>query len=182
MKSGHIMALLVACLLGGWFYPDLAGMELGRAPVTDTSVHLTDAGKSAPKASAETAQAHWLAGEVALPRHNDGHFYADVMANGTPLRMVVDTGASMVALTGEDARAMGLSWDEQDLGIVAHGASGPVEGIATKIDRLELDGIEARNVHAVVIPEGLAISLLGQTFLSEVQRVEIVNDEMVLGD
>jgi aspartyl protease family protein len=120
-------------------------------------------------------------GEVVLPRAGDGHFYADMTVEGVSARMLVDTGASVVALTGKDAEAIGLTWDEQDVEQVAHGAGGPVYGVRVTLDRIELGDFEARSIEAVVVPDGLGISLLGQSFLSQIPRVEMEQDRMVLG-
>lgn len=120
--------------------------------------------------------------EMVLQRERDGHFYADVSVDGVPTRMLVDTGASVVALTGDDALAMGLYWDEQEVQPVAQGASGAVHGVRTSIPRLRLGEFEATNVSAIIVPEGLGISLLGQSFLETVGDVRIADDRMVLGN
>lgn len=120
-------------------------------------------------------------GITELRRAGDGHFYAGVVTNGRPVTMLVDTGASVVALTGEDARAIGLHWNPVGLGVVAQGASGPIRGVSLKLDRLVLGQHEARNVEAVIVPEGLPISLLGQSFLATIEPVRIEKDRMMLG-
>lgn len=120
--------------------------------------------------------------ELVLQRERDGHFYADVMVDGVPTRMLVDTGASVIALTGEDALAMGLYWDEQEVQPVAQGASGAVHGVRTKIPRVRLGEFEASDVDAIIVPDGLGISLLGQSFLETVGDVRIADDRMVLGN
>jgi len=127
----------------------------------------------------ETTPSGW-GNEITLQREFDGHFYADVMVDGVPSRMLVDTGASVVALTGEDAQAMGLYWDESDIAPVAQGASGPVYGVHTKLARMRLGDFEATDVRAMIIPEGLGISLLGQSFLETIDNVRIADDRMVL--
>ena len=58
---------------------------------------------------------------MALDRENDGHFYAWSQVDGRDYRMLVDTGATVVALTGDDARDMGLNWDPGALAPVARG-------------------------------------------------------------
>lgn len=120
--------------------------------------------------------------ELVLQRERDGHFYADVSVDGVPTRMLVDTGASVVALTGDDALAMGIYWDDHDVQPVAQGASGAVHGVRTNIPRLRLGEFEASNVDAIIVPEGLGISLLGQSFLETIGDVRIADDRMVLGN
>lgn len=181
MKSGPILFMLVACGLVGWFYTDIAAISSDE-PDADRPVINAGAPPRPPAAEQlDVIQQQWLAGETVLQRQPDGHFYADLTAGVTPLHMMVDTGASVVALTAEDARALGLRWDEEDVVPIGHGASGEVSGINTTIKRLQLGEIEAYDVRAVVIPEGLMTSLLGQSFLSQIRRVEIVDDKMVLG-
>ena len=121
----------------------------------------------------------WAA-DVTLDREVDGHFYADVVVDGVSSRMLVDTGASVIALTGDDASAMGLHWDPNAVAVVAQGASGPVRGVQTRLSTVTLGSFEAHDVDALIIPEGLGISLLGQSFLSTVETVEISGDQMVL--
>lgn len=118
--------------------------------------------------------------EFSLNREPDGHFYADVHVDGVPSRMLVDTGASVIALTGDDAQAMGIYWDDSEVAPVAQGASGTVYGVNTHLSRVRLGDFEARDVRAIIVPEGLSISLLGQSFLETVNSVRIANDRMVL--
>jgi len=54
-------------------------------------------------------------------------------------------------------------------------------GVGVRLERIEVEGIEARDVEAAIIPEGLDVSLLGQSFLSKIENVEINGDEMRLG-
>ena len=117
-----------------------------------------------------------------LEREYDGHFYADVRVDGGNYRFLVDTGASLLALTGEDAEAMGLFWDESDLTHIGEGASGAVRGVPVVLDRVELGGHVAENVEAAIIPDGLGVSLLGQSFLQKVGKVQIEGERMVLSD
>ncbi|MEO5707115.1 MAG: TIGR02281 family clan AA aspartic protease [Alteraurantiacibacter sp.] len=120
--------------------------------------------------------------DVVLTREPDGHFYADVAVDGVSLHMLVDTGASVVALTGADAEALGLNWNPAQVVPVAQGASGAVEGVNVIIPELALGDHAARNVQALIIPEGLEVSLLGQSFLSTLGQVQMSGEHMVLGN
>lgn len=112
-----------------------------------------------------------------LRRGPDGHFYADAQVNGTTVRFVVDTGASIVVLTREDAQRAGLQLGNERATAMAVG--GPVEITPVMLDRVSIGGIEARGVQAAVADE-LQISLLGQSYLQRVGTVEIRGDTMVL--
>lgn len=119
-------------------------------------------------------------GEEILSRSTNGHFYVDAGVDNRPVRFLVDTGASVVALTADDARKAGIGWDRSQLRHIGSGASGPVNGIPVRLSKVSVGAITATNVEAVVIPEGLDVSLLGQSFLSEVDSVTIKGDKMVL--
>ena len=121
-------------------------------------------------------------GTVRLERARDGHYYSFARMGGTKVKVMVDTGASIVALTGEDARRAGLSWNESEVRVIGRGASGDVEGVVRRIPRLDVGGIVARNVEAVIVPEGLDVTLLGQSYLAHVRKVEIKGGTMILSN
>ena len=117
-----------------------------------------------------------------LDRQSDGHFYADANVEGVPVHFLVDTGASMIALTAEDATDAGLTWNDDDLRVVARGASGQILGVPATLNEVSLGGFSTRGVPAIIIPQGLPVSLLGQSFLSRLGKMDVVGDKMTLGD
>ncbi|MEO0463090.1 MAG: TIGR02281 family clan AA aspartic protease [Pseudomonadota bacterium] len=135
---------------------------------------------SASKSGSKPANAAWNGGDHALTRRADGHFYAPTTVNGMRVQMLVDTGASVVALTGADARAAGVFWDESDVMPVGRGASGDVYGVPVRLREIAIGGMTQRNVEAIVVPQGLDVSLLGQSYLSRLRSVEINGDTMQL--
>jgi clan AA aspartic protease (TIGR02281 family) len=96
-----------------------------------------------------------------------------------PVKFMVDTGATPVALTIEDAARIGVEFQPDSFSVIGSGASGPVRGERVVLDSVDIDGKAASDVRGSVI-EGLDISLLGQAYLSELEKVEISGDEMVL--
>lgn len=119
--------------------------------------------------------------EVTLQRSSDRHFYAEASVNGKPVRFLVDTGASEIALTEEDARKIGISVDPAKYELIGQGASGMVRGQYVELKGLELDGIKQSDAKAVVI-QGASVSLLGQPFLEDVDEIVIRKGEMILRD
>lgn len=170
-------ALAAICLIGLAIGLTMPMEQSQTAPAPDaqasTSANLTET------APTPAPQSGW-SDDVALPRAGDGHFYAEVLLDMAPTRMLVDTGASMIALTEDDALAAGVYWDASELTTVAQGASGPVRGVFVTLPQVALGGIEAHDVAAIVVPEGLPVSLLGQSFLAHVDKVAIEGDAMVL--
>lgn len=116
---------------------------------------------------------------LVLRRAFDGHFYADTQINGSTVRMLVDTGASGIALTRDDARKAGVGISIGMPNVVGQGAGGEVKGEYVMLDRVSLGSESVASVPAVVL-DGGGMSLLGQSFLSEFASVEIKGDKMVL--
>ena len=110
-------------------------------------------------------------------RSADGHFYVEAQVNGARIRFIVDTGATMVALTPADAQRAGIALPSERGKAMA--AGGEVEIIPVTIDRIALGPLEARDVRGAVA-QALPVSLLGQSFLGQVGSVEIRGDTMVL--
>ncbi len=117
---------------------------------------------------------------VELERQPDGHFYAEGDVGGTSIRLMVDTGASMIALSAADARKLGFDWNASELQHVGRGVNGDVLGKPVQLDSVTIGDLQADNIEAVIIPEGLDVSLLGQSFLSRVDNVQIEGDRMTL--
>ena len=116
---------------------------------------------------------------VALDRSADGHFYADVEINGTTVHMLVDTGASGVALSRDDARSAGIATSIGMNDVVGEGADGAVHGEQVRIERMRLGDANADGMSAIVLDSG-GTSLLGQEFLQRFSSVEIRDDRMIL--
>ena len=177
MKAAPIFIVIAAGSMLGWFSPDVPATGTFAEQAGDDALPL----HAPSRRDTLQQQQQWSASEVVLERSGDGHFYADVAIDGSTSNMLVDTGASVIALTGDDAAAMGVTWDEADVRPVASGASGAVYGVHVRLDNVRLGGLEASGVDAVVVPEGLDVSLLGQSFLSRIEKVEIDRERMVLG-
>jgi aspartyl protease family protein len=117
--------------------------------------------------------------ETTLERESNGHFYALAKVNGQLVRFIVDTGASTVALTVEDAERLGIPVNPATFEVVGEGASGLVRGKLITLDSVEIDGKRVDNVRASVL-EGSRLSLLGQSYLSRMGEVQMKGDYMVL--
>lgn len=177
MRLGPVILLIGTAAVVGWLAPDLSAQRTGEPGTAETAAAAQQA-----QAAEDARREAWLAEATVVNRSSDGHFYLDARVEGRTTRFLVDTGASIVALTGEDARAIGLNWDDSDLVRIGRGASGDVYGVPLMLDTVELDGFRADKVDAAIIPEGLDVSLLGQSFLSRVKGVRIDGSRMILGE
>jgi aspartyl protease family protein len=117
--------------------------------------------------------------ETVLERGTGGHFFTVANVNGEPIRFVVDTGATDVALTMDDARRAGVAVDPSKFEVVGTGASGDVRGQMVDLNEVDLDGKKVNGIHGVVL-EGLTVSLLGQNYLRQFDDVSISGDKMTL--
>jgi len=114
-----------------------------------------------------------------LDRADNGHFFTVADVNGEPIKFVVDTGATEVALTQDDARRAGVQFDPGQFDVVGTGASGAIRGQEVELEDVVLDGKRVSGIHAVVL-DGLTISLLGQNYLRRLDSVAISGDKMTL--
>lgn len=114
-----------------------------------------------------------------IPRSPNGHFYATAQVNGQSVDFLVDTGSSSVALTVDDARRLGIPFDPSQFEEIGSGASGPVYGTRVTLDRVTLEGKTAEQVEGTIL-DGSEVSLLGQSFLGRMSKIEIDGDRMVI--
>ena len=119
-------------------------------------------------------------GRIEVPIAPDGHYYLSVLVNGTKLRFMVDTGASNIVLTREDAARIGIAPDELSYFGQARTANGTVQTAPIVLQNLELGPIRDENIRAVVNGGAMDVSLMGMTFLTRFARVEISQDRLVL--
>lgn len=138
------------------------------------------AGPETAKASAETTPVSH-SGREELRAQQDGHYYARAEVNGRLLDVMVDTGASMVALTYEDAERAGLSLKPSDFTGRVSTANGTAAVAPVTLDRVSIGHVQVRNVRAAVCERGkLEKTLLGMSFLSKLERVDINQGRLTL--
>lgn len=106
------------------------------------------------------------AASVVLTADVRGHFAVDAQVNGAPMRFIVDTGATMIAISEAEARRLGLDYRKGSKAIMGT-ANGNTPAYRIKLDEVRVGDIALNNVDAVVIEgDGLSRSLLGMSFLN----------------
>jgi aspartyl protease family protein len=99
---------------------------------------------------------------------NMGHYRVKASINHANIEVMVDTGASVVALSYEDAQATGLRPNTLSFDSPVSTANGVVYAAKVKLSRVEIDTVRVENVDAMVLPKGaLNGTLLGMSFLSK---------------
>jgi aspartyl protease family protein len=107
---------------------------------------------------------------VTLSPGSDGHFWTDARVDGRRLQLVVDTGASAIALRAGDASRLGLHPSPRDFNIKVATANGATRAALVELGMVEVGNIVVRNVPALVHQdESLGVNLLGMSFLSRVR-------------
>lgn len=119
-------------------------------------------------------------GRIEVPLGNDGHYHMVLELNGTPVRFVVDTGASDIVLTREDAQRVGLPVDELAFVGVANTANGQVNTARVRLDEVALGGFVDTRVPALVNSGEMEGSLLGMSYLNRFAQVSLGGGKLVL--
>jgi len=117
---------------------------------------------------------------VRIPMSRDGHFWAKVKINGTERRMLVDSGATVTALSEATANAADVKADATLVPLLMRTANGTVRADAGTVDRLEIGGIEARRLKVVISPGLGDTDVLGMNFLSELQSWRVEDRTLIL--
>jgi aspartyl protease family protein len=120
---------------------------------------------------------------VEIEAGRNGHFNTEAEVNGRHIEVMVDTGATLVALTYEDAERAGLYLNQGDFNRAVSTANGVARYAPVKIDRISIGDITVRDVPAAVAEPGrLKTSLLGMSFLSRLSRFDMRSGLLVLQD
>jgi aspartyl protease family protein len=144
--------------------------------------HLLDREPSAAANTVPPAARHPVQtpNELIYRRDRDGHFYVDADVNGTRIRFLIDTGATLVALSPDDARSAGLRISGSDYTARSGTANGVTRVAPVTLREVGLEQLQVFDVRAVVLEQPMRVSLLGMSFLSRLQSYEMRNDELVL--
>ncbi|CAH2407275.1 TIGR02281 family clan AA aspartic protease [Mesorhizobium escarrei] len=120
---------------------------------------------------------------VTLDKAGNGHFEARIMVNGTPIRAVVDTGATSTVLTAQDAQAAGFNPAALNFTIPVSTANGMARAAAVRTDELTIGGIVRKDMPVMIAAPGmLGQSLLGMNFIGSLSGFDVRGDRMILRD
>ena len=112
--------------------------------------------------------------EVRIRMGQDGHFWADATLNGVPRRMLIDSGATVTALSERTATEAAIQPNANLFPVVLRTAAGNIQAQTGRIDHLRVGQIEAQNLNVVITPALGDTDILGMNFLSQLAswRVE----------
>jgi aspartyl protease family protein len=170
MRSVLIFATLA--LLAGAIVPRFAAQLNATAP---------GSGAASPGHGAAAQTVASNSRSVTVPRDSRGHFAVDGRVDGRRMAFMVDTGASLIALTGSDAARLGIHPALRDYIAEVSTANGTVRAARTQLGMVEIGDLIVRDVPALVMPdEALSENLLGLSFLSRLRRFEYADGKLVL--
>ena len=116
-----------------------------------------------------------------ISKDRRGHFSTDGRVDGRRLAFMVDTGASVIALTASSAAQVGIRPSRSDYDAPVSTANGVVKAARARLMSVDVGGLEVRDVDAMVLPdEVLSENLLGLSYLSRLRRFEFAGGKLVL--
>lgn len=118
--------------------------------------------------------------EVRIPMADDGHFWARVTVNGVERTMLVDSGATVTALSTGTADAAKVDYGAIAMPAVVNTANGSVTGREATIGTLKVGGISATDLPAIVAPEFGDQDVLGMNFLSRLKSWRVEGKTLIL--
>lgn len=120
-------------------------------------------------------------GQITLARQDDGHFYLSAkIKNNQKIKFLIDTGASSIALTKEDAIKLGFNPATLKYTQKSSTANGINYSAPVRIEQLTIGDKVFYNVKAHVVYDGLDISLLGMSLIDQFKDFKITRDMLIL--
>ena len=118
--------------------------------------------------------------ETRIKRAPDGHYWLRAEINGHPANFLVDTGATLTAVSSETAEAAGLEPREGSLPVRMQTANGSVAADMTTIDELRFGNVAARGLDAIIAPGLGPTNVIGMNLLSRLASVRLEGETMIL--
>jgi len=182
------ISLIVALTLFGLLFMSLLGSLLRHDGarkiliwfVIITGVTLVASGWESFSQDLEPQQTRLLNGRIEVPKSRDNHFHITLDINNVPVDFLIDTGASQMVLTLEDAERIGLNPDDLSFSRTAFTANGEVATAPVQLDEVQLDSIRDTRVRASVNSGEMEKSLLGMSYLSRFESIEIRQNTLIL--
>jgi aspartyl protease family protein len=168
-----VIVLIVAGVAAGHFFSHFFSERMFSERVTQRS--------AAPPVLVTLNRPLETHGQITITPDRSGNYMTNVEIDGSLIRMVVDTGATYVSLTNEDADAIGFRPGPADYTYRTVTANGTGTAAKVHIDRLQIGSVEIDDVDAFVLPPGmLGTSLLGMSALNRLAGVQMSNGMLVL--
>jgi len=170
VKNLLIWVVIILGFATGWLYQDQArdmALRLAGGLAPGRPVTLTDENGSA----------------VLIRKSLNGHFEAAGEVNGEPVSFLIDTGATSIALSHDDALRIGFTDDDLRYTLIINTANGQARAAPVRLNTVTVGSVARSGLRAMVAePERLDQSLLGMNFISSLTAFEMRRDEVILRD
>jgi aspartyl protease family protein len=157
-----------------------AGVSAKAVMSLDRGGQMAPAQVVAPPPAAVPAQSAAVGEPASIVKSADGHYWAEATVNGRAVHFLVDTGASAVALTLDDARRLGIEPRDLNYTYQVTTAAGQVRAAKVTLTTVAVAGAQVHDVDALVIEKGLQTSLLGMTYLGRLSQFEATQTSLIL--
>lgn len=118
--------------------------------------------------------------ELRIRLAGNGHFMANARINGVERRMLIDSGATVTALSARTAAAAGLEPQADVVPVVIRTANGMIRAQTATVGLVEVGNITARNLKVVISPAFGDVDVLGMNFLSKLRSWRVEDNVLVL--
>jgi aspartyl protease family protein len=173
IRMALLWVVIFAALLGLFKLGEQNGIFSSRMKAVGDDVASNAAEAPLPSARAE-GQA------LRIPIANDGHYWVEGNVNGTPTRFLIDSGASITALSVTSARAAGLNFDLAAPGVSMLTANGKIDAKRSSISTLTIGPIRSSDLPIVISPAFGDVNVIGMNLLSRLKSWGVQDGEMVL--
>lgn len=180
MAAGLVASAVITGAVAG----SLADLSVERrSELAQTQASQTPSPQTAPASTkpAQSASVSYAGRNARIKGDRRGHFTTNARMNGRIVEVLVDTGATSVAINKSTARRLGIKLASSDFKHKVNTANGTVKAASAMIDRIEIGRVSVTNVRAAVLPDSsLSSTLLGMTFLNQLRSFEVRSGELVL--
>lgn len=178
----YVFFIVAVSCVAAWYAPQ--ALKAGSGEQASQTSKARTAKKQAPRqrkvARVEPAQVS-SGRQVRLKKGRGGHYNADVRVNGRKFNMLVDTGASYIALTAKDAKRMGVYPRADKFIYKTQTANGIARVAVVTLREVKIGNIRVNNVQATVHKgRGLNTNLLGMSFLNRLSKFNFKGDTLTM--
>lgn len=182
MKQGDLFMIVAGAVAIAGITSYLIAPKVETAPVVEVAA--ATPAKTIASATVDTCEntqeTRLPANAAVLRQKNDSHYWGLADVDGFPVNFMVDTGASVVVLTYEDAKRLRLKPETLDYKWKISTAGGETKGASVLLKSIRFGGVEIENVEAMILREGLEQNLLGMSFLQQLYSYEFRGSQLII--
>lgn len=119
-------------------------------------------------------------GQMVINLSKDGHFYVNLEINNQPIKFMIDTGASDIVISINEAKRIGINVDNLNFNKIYQTANGKSFGASINLDKVQFGNATLHNIKASVNNGDMGTSLLGMSFLRLFTKYEFYQDKLIL--